>query len=189
VSQGKLDEAEPLLRDALRVLRASDAADVPFAEMHLGRLLTARGMYEEAERILRGVNEQWKASGTAASMYETSIHLADCLVRAARAREALDALAQDFGAGPEEARIFDAARATVAARALADLGEFDEARATVCAGMEAAREQGLTFDTARLLLVGGRIGPPYDACLGTAEPVEEAYRLLDRLGVVSDSAV
>ncbi len=43
VSQGRLDEAEPLLRNAVRVLRASDDAGVPFVEMHLGRLFDGPG--------------------------------------------------------------------------------------------------------------------------------------------------
>jgi predicted negative regulator of RcsB-dependent stress response len=189
VSQGRLDDAEPLLRDAIRVLRSSDDGGLPFVEMHLGRLLTARGDYDEAERVLRGVNEQWRASGSAASIYETSIHLADCLVRAGRPDEALGLLSQDYGAAPEETTIFDAARAAVAAKALVELGEVDTARTRICAGIEAARERDLTFDTARLLLVAARMGPPFDACLGTSEPAEEAFRILDRLGVVSVSAI
>ncbi len=84
--------------------------------------------------------------------------------------------------------MFDASRAAVAARALVELGELDEARERICAGLHTARERELTFDTARLLLVAARIGPPFDGCLETTEPAEEAYRLLDRLGVVSDSA-
>ena len=135
VSQGRLDEADPLLRHALRVLRASDDAAVPFVEMHLGRLLTARGEYEDAERLLIGVNARWSAMGIAAAVYETSIHLADCLLQAGRAGEALDVLAQDYGAGPEETRKLVASRATVAARAHLDLGEIGEARERICSGL------------------------------------------------------
>ncbi len=189
VSQGRLDEAEPLLRDAVRVLRSSDDGGLPFVEMHLGRLLTARGEYDEAERLLLGANEQWKASGSAASIYETSIHLADCLVRAGRPQEALGLLSRDHGAAPEETAIFDAASAVVSAKALAEVGLVVQARARICTGMDAARKRDLTFDTARLLLVAARIGPPFADCLGTPDPAEDAYRLLDRLGVVNESAV
>ena len=184
VNQGRLDEAEPLLRDAVRVLRASEYGGVPFAEMHLGRLLAARGEFDEAERLLRAAAEQWRASGIAASSHETAIHLADCLIRSGHPEDGLDTLAEDFGAKPEEIAIFEAARAAVLASAHLDLGRVDEALEMVCHGVGIARERALMFDLARLLLLADRIGPPFDERLGTTEPAEEAYFLLDRLGVV-----
>jgi tetratricopeptide (TPR) repeat protein len=161
VNQGRLDEAEPLLRDAIRVLRASDYGAEPFVEMHLGRLLTARGELAEAERLLRRGLEQWRTTGRAASAHETTIHLAACLVRSGRPDEALALLSESTGADPDDIAIFEAATCLVTANAL---------------------------DLARLLLVADRIGPPFDPRLGTIEPAEEAYQLLDRLGVISTVA-
>ncbi len=189
VNQGRLDEAEPLLRDAVRVLRASDYGAAPFVEMHLGRLLTARGEFDSAEQLLRSGVDQWRASGRAASAYEMSIYLADCLVRSGRPREGLEALAHATGAEPGEVAIFEAVRAAVSARALMDLGFLDEAADTISGGVVVARERLLTFDLARLLLLADQIGPPFDRRLGTTEPAEEAYHLLDRLGVVSTGVV
>ena len=185
VNQGHLDEAEPLLRDAVRVLRASDYGAAPFVEMHLGRLLTARGEFDEAERLLRAGVEQWQASGRAASAYETSINLADCLVRSGRPQEGLEVLAHATGAEPEEVAIFEAARAAVSASALIELGFVNEAVEAIAEGVVLARGRALTFDLSRLLLLADQIGPPFDERLGTTKPAEEAHRLLDRLGVVS----
>ena len=185
VNQGRLDEAEPLLRNAVRVLRASDYGAAPFVEMHLGRLLTAQGGFEAAESLLRGGVEQWRASGRAASVYETSIYLADCLVRSGRPEEGLEVIAHATGAEPEEVAIFEAARAAVSASALIELGFVDEAVSTICDGVELARERSLTFDLARLLMLADQIGPPFDERLGTTKPAEEAHHLLDRLGVVN----
>ncbi|MGA9278900.1 adenylate/guanylate cyclase domain-containing protein [Ilumatobacter sp.] len=188
VNQGRLDEAEPLLRDAARVVRASDYGAAPFVEMHLGRLLTAQGDFGEAERLLRAGVEQWRASGRAASAYEMSVYLADCLVRSGRPHEGLDILERATGADAGEIAIFQAAAALVEATAFIELERVDEATAAICRGVRAARERSLTFDLARLLLLAGDIGPPFDRCLGTPEPAEEARRLLDRLGVLHPDA-
>ncbi len=150
--------------------------------MHLGRLLMARGEYEDAERILLGVNERWRAIGSAASVHETSIHLADCLVRAGRAGEALDVLAQDHGAGPEETAMFDASSAAVTARALVELGRIDEARATLCRGFETARERSLTFDTARLLL--SPLGSAHPSTSASERPSRPRRRIAYSTGSV-----
>ena len=185
VNQGRLDEAEPLLRNAVRVLRASDYGAAPFVEMHLARLLTAQGGFDAAESLLRSGVDQWRARGRAASVYETSIYLADCLVRSGRAQEGLEVIAHATGAEPEEVAIFEAARAAVSASALIELGFVDEAIATICDGVELARERMLTFDLARLLMLADQIGPPFNERLGTTKPAEEAHHLLDRLGVVN----
>jgi class 3 adenylate cyclase/tetratricopeptide (TPR) repeat protein len=185
VNQGRLDEAEPVLRNALRVLRASNYGAAPFVEMHLGRLLVARGEFDDAERLLRSGVEQWQARGRAASAHEMSIYLAECLVRSGRPQDGLDVITQVAGAEPDEVAIFEAARALVTATALIELGRVDEAIETICRGVDVARERQLMFDLARLLILAGRIGPPFDQRLGTTEPAEEGYHLLDRLGVVS----
>jgi class 3 adenylate cyclase/tetratricopeptide (TPR) repeat protein len=189
VNQGRLDEAEPVLRRAVRVLRASDSAETPFAEMHLARLLTARGDVDVAEELLRAVVEQCRTIGGASSAYEATIHLADCLIRAGRPQDALTELRRPHGALPAEIEIFRAAAALTEATALVDLGLTHEAVDVVSQGVEVARERWLTFDLGRLLLLAARIGPPFDPRLATTQPAQEARQLLDRLGVVSAEPV
>jgi class 3 adenylate cyclase/tetratricopeptide (TPR) repeat protein len=184
LNQGRLDEAESLLRDSLRVLRSSNNSETPFVEMQLGRLLTARGELSEAERLLRAGVDLWKASGDAWWAYEMSLHLADCLVRSGRSHEALAVLDDIAGMDPAEVAVYQATKEAVLASALVELGRGDEAAEAICRGVEVARRRSLTFDLSRLLLLADRIGPPFDPRLGTEEPVEEANHLLDRLGVL-----
>jgi tetratricopeptide (TPR) repeat protein len=185
LNQGRLDEAEPILRRAVRVLRASDEAGTPFAEMHLARLFTARREFDDAEQLLRAVSERYRSVGSAASMYEATIHLADCLVRSDRAQEAYGELTKRHDARPAEIAIFEGAACLVEGAALVALGRNDEALRTLQRGIEASRAQGLTFDLSRLLLLAAQIAPSVDAGFPTAESVEEAHQLLDRLGVVN----
>ena len=70
------------------------------------------------------------------------------------------------------------------ARAYMALDSVAEARETVAVGAEHARRMALELDLARLLLLAAELGGEIDPRLGTTEPVEEANRLLDRLGVV-----
>ena len=81
VNQGRLDEAEPLLREAQRVLRASGAEDAKFAEIQLGRLLMDRGDLEGAERSLTHAQIDAAAIGLHDSALEAAVHLADCHLR------------------------------------------------------------------------------------------------------------
>jgi tetratricopeptide (TPR) repeat protein len=186
VNQGRLDEAESVLRGALRVMLASGFDMVNFARMQLGRLLMARGEFAEAEEQLRAGFDQWSAArSTVWQANEVSIYLADCLVRSGRPLQGLEALERLSGADQDEVEIFGAAIAAVAARALIDLGRLDEARATISRGVGAARIHGLDFDLSRLLLLADRVGPPFDPGLEKTEPAEEAHHLLHRLGVVS----
>ncbi len=185
LNQGRLDEAEPLLHDAIRVLRSSQNSETPFVEMQIGRLLVARGEWTEAERVLRAGVDFWKATRDAWWAYEMSLHLADCLVRSDRPHEALAVIDDVEGADPAEVGIYQAAKEAVLAGALIELGRADEAVEAICRGVAEARQRSLSFDLSRLLLLADRIGPPFDPRLGTTEPAEEAHRLLDRLGVIT----
>jgi tetratricopeptide (TPR) repeat protein len=186
VNQGRLDEAEPVLRDAARVLRSSGyVSGAAFAEMHLGRLLAFRGDLGAAQRMLRSRMDELTSMGRTASAYETSLHLADCLTRSGDPQQALALIARTAAQTSEDVSIFDSLRAAASARALIELGLVDEAIMTIAVGVEHARARGLEFDLARLLLLAGRLGPPFDPRLGTTEPSEEAHYLLDRLGVIT----
>jgi tetratricopeptide (TPR) repeat protein len=184
VNQGRLDEAEPILRDALRVLRSCNSEWVHFVETHLGRLLAVRGDLTEAEGLL---SEAGPASETVDVSWacERALHLADYLVRAGRPVDALDVLDDITRFEPDEVAVYRAATDATTASALLALGRNEEAVEAICHGVEEARSRSLTFDLSRLLLIADRIGPPFDVRLGTTQPAEEAYHLLDRLGVVT----
>jgi hypothetical protein len=134
---------------------------------------------------LRALMDESRAMGSSATVYETALHLAQCVISAGRPQHGLEIIGRAAGETTEDVTIFDASRAVVAAKALIDLGFIEEAVETIAAGAELARVRHLEFELARLLLLAGRIGPPFDSRLGTTEPAEEAHHLLDRLGVVS----
>ena len=177
VNQGRLDEAEPLLVEARRNLRASGHAwGAAWADLHLGRLLVQRGDLEQAERILAGCVAENRAMGSGESVYEASIHLGHCLVAAGRPAQALDAI---DAARVGEPSLFDASAARVRALAHLALDEPEAAAVEVRAGVAFARERGLTFDLAGLLQVAATLG------VTDVGDADEAQQLLDQLGVAS----
>ncbi len=185
VNQGRLDEAEPLLREASRVLRASGHQwGAAFAEMHLGRLHAQAGDVDRAITVLTGVRDRFDAMGRGASAYETSLQLADCLTRAGRPGDALAELARSLDATSDDVSIFDAARARVTAAALVSLGRLDEAGDVLVTGIAVARARALDYDLSLLLAASAAMLFPVPT--GRDEPApDESARLLDRLGVVA----
>ena len=63
VSQRRFAEAEPILRDASRVLRAHHLVDAIFADMQIARLASARGDLEGAEAEFRDIRVRGAAPG------------------------------------------------------------------------------------------------------------------------------
>ena len=71
--QGRMDEAEPLLRDALRVARASQSGPLlGEVTLRLGRLLSRTGRFEEAHAVLAEAREQYELDADA--------RIAECFV-------------------------------------------------------------------------------------------------------------
>ncbi|HSJ92222.1 MAG TPA: adenylate/guanylate cyclase domain-containing protein, partial [Ilumatobacter sp.] len=185
VNQGRLAEAEPLLRDAARVLRVSKHLwGATFAEMHLGRLLVARGALEPAERLLRACVDDNARMGSSASAYESALHLGGCLVAAGRPAEALELIERTRRASADDVSIFEAAHSLVEASALLAMGRVDAAVARIVDGVAVARQRTLEFDLSRLLALAARSVPIDPELLGTDDPLGEARRLARRLGVI-----
>jgi class 3 adenylate cyclase/tetratricopeptide (TPR) repeat protein len=185
INQGCLEQADLLLRHAVRVMHASDYSGAPFAEMHLGRLLTMRGDFVGAEALLRTVVHKFATSGRSASAYEASMYLAECLIRAGRPSEGLNVLGHPTNVDPAEITLFEAASSAVEARGLLGLGRRNEAIERICAGVAAARQRSLSFDLVVLLSLAQQAGPPFDRRIGTTEPADEANRLASQLGCIS----
>ena len=163
VNQGRLDEAEPILRDARRVLRASGFRNgAAFVEMHLGRLLMQRSELAGAESLLRAACEEYRALRQGGAVYEASLHLAECVCRSGRAADALEILRDIVGSTRDDVSIFDAALARIVAVALLALDRPSEAAASSSGGSPSLA--AATWSTSWRLLLG--------LVEGVSEPVE-----------------
>jgi tetratricopeptide (TPR) repeat protein len=155
VSMGAFDEAEPLLRDAIRVFRASrDLTSVIFPEIQLGRLMLERGDTERALEQLAPARDEASALGQYGHLTEASIHLASALAALGRpdsAFETLDRALVELGTVDP---VFEPTWARATAQALAASGRIEEARNEIERGVASAREQGLVYEEGLLLLAG-----------------------------------
>ena len=102
--------------------------------MQIGRVLIGRKEFDEAERTLTALMDESRAMGSSATVYETALHLAQCVIGAGRPRHGLEIIEHAASETTEDVTIFDASRAVVAAKALIDLGCIDEATDTIASG-------------------------------------------------------
>ena len=183
VKQRRFDDAEPVLKDVLRVMRASGYSEgVALVEVQLAEILIARGELAAAETMLARVVEHFSQSGQAMCMLEASIVRASGRVRAGDAATALELLERATTAAAADAAVMGPALAWARASALIAQRRFDEADQEVVAGLAAARQQNLPYEEAMLLLLKGDVavqlgGDVDEAALDVAEGT------LERLGV------
>lgn len=165
---GHLGEAEPFLREAVRVLRSIGYVDgAAYAEIQLGRLLVETDRLDEAERLLTRTIAEFEALGQLSSVLEAMVADAERLIRLGRADEALARLAKGEARAGTEADLIGPRLAYVRGMALAQLGRFAELEPVIAAGVDTAREQGLAFDEALLVIFqadhAAQIGVEVDA--------------------------
>jgi class 3 adenylate cyclase/tetratricopeptide (TPR) repeat protein len=184
VKQGRLDAAEPVLLDAIRVLRAAHFVEgVNRGEIQYARILIERGDFPAAEAMLARVQQEFAEAGQHVAALEAAAVRALGRFRAGAAQEGLDLLDAARAAAGADAELLMAAVACERGRILAALARFDEARREVDAGLEAARGQGLPYEEALLLRVRGSIARDLGHDANPADE-EAAQRILSGLGVV-----
>ncbi|MBY5162973.1 adenylate/guanylate cyclase domain-containing protein [Salsipaludibacter albus] len=182
VSQGRTEEAEPVLAESQRVLQAAGDRDGAInAELQMARLLLRRGDTDRAREMLAEVRAQANELGQLQFAYEAVLYLAECLVREGDADDALDLVHRATERAGERAAMFRPQRARVVARALVVLGRLDEAGDELADGLAAAREVGLAYEEALLRVARLDLASTGDE----ADPEEQAAvtALLDGLGV------
>jgi tetratricopeptide (TPR) repeat protein/class 3 adenylate cyclase len=158
INLGQLDEAESLLEDSVRVLRAAGGAPfVAHGDMQRARIHLGRGEYEEAASLAWSASERLAALGAAASALEAALVRADAVIREGRAEEALAVIDEAEQAARHEALSLLSRTCLQRSRALLSLGRFREAEELVETGLIAAREQELPYDEALLLRVASRV--------------------------------
>jgi class 3 adenylate cyclase/tetratricopeptide (TPR) repeat protein len=183
VNQQRLDEAEPMLRSACRVLRAAGFVDgATFGEVQLGRLLTGRGDPDAAEALLRPAYEELVELKQMHSALHAAAHLADCLIALKRPDDALALLDEVEAHVDSESSVFAPQASAARIRALLAIGATTDAEAAWRAGMATTGARTQRYDFALLLVLGGevarRLGRDPDP-----ELVAEGRAILAGLGV------
>ena len=184
VSQGRFAEAEPLLAETIRVLRAhANVGPALFCEIQIGRLMLGTGGLDEAVATLARTRDEAAAIGIRGLALEAGIHLAAALTRQGdheRALEILDAEAERAG---DLVVALGGALACARAETLLAIGRPDEAAAVVTSGLGLSTDDDASYDRARLLVLAGRLGRGRGET--AAEALQEAGSLLQRLGVIA----
>jgi len=183
VKRGELDEALPLLRDTVRVLRASGFHEgAAYAEIQLGRLHVMQRDHARADELMARVAQELTDLGQAVSALEAVCVRAHALVGLGRPEDALSSLHAAAEAAGKSARAFAPQIAEARAAALVELGRTTEAREAIAGGLEAARKHSLPYEEA--LLLQARINIDRDSGQSVdAADVETAARIMKGLGV------
>jgi class 3 adenylate cyclase/tetratricopeptide (TPR) repeat protein len=185
--QGRLVEAEPLLRDALQVWRAAQAPSfVAFGKSQLGRLAARSGRFGEALELLRSARDDYVRDGEHAEVLETDARIAECLVLQgafAEARAAADdalVRASSNSAVLPQIPLLQRVRGL----ALANLGDVEAAVGALEASLSGAHERRARHEEAWTLhaLVTLRRTIELDAFDETVE--ERQAALFEQLGII-----
>jgi class 3 adenylate cyclase/tetratricopeptide (TPR) repeat protein len=184
VKRGQLAEAEPVLRDAIRVLRASGFNDgAACSELQLARVLVARDAFDEANAMLERIHAEFIALGQSANALEAALIGALARVRQGQADLALDLLDRAESAAGDSGALLVPQVAEVRVRALAATGRHAAVAAEIEKGLAAARRLGLRYEEAILLVA--RIDIARETG-GEADPADlaESARILKGLGAL-----
>jgi tetratricopeptide (TPR) repeat protein len=187
INQNRLEEAEPLITESVRVLKASNHQALTFAETELARLLIRQGEFDEAEALLDGIEQRSQELGETMSLLIVALQRADVSMRRGDASEAMNYLAQ-IDQNATAMAMLGPSVALVRARALAVLGRFEEAMSAVDAGLEQARSQGLLYDEAVLLAARNEITSASGSA-PTPDDEREAGRLFGELDIRREPAL
>jgi class 3 adenylate cyclase/tetratricopeptide (TPR) repeat protein len=184
--QGRLEEAEPLFRQALVVGRAAGTG--PHIANNLadyGRLCARAGRFDEARTMLAEAKEAYGQAGERGEVLLTDAKLAECMMLEGRSEEAL-ALASS---ALDRVRTLETVYAVVPALvrvqgcALAQLGRFDEARRALEESLDSARGNGVPYEVGLTLDALTRLGPP--VCDRPDELARERDEIFAKLHVVA----
>ena len=183
VSMGRLDEADEVLTDAIRVLRVAAVDEyAAYGELHRSRLLVARGDDAEALELIESVERESNELGDTATALEASFVRAEALTRLGRASDATEVLSAFRAKPPEDVAVRPRIHLEQA-RAYLVLGEPGEAKTEVLAGLAMAREYELAYEESRLLHLEAEIDTALGDAAGSARATAEARAIEARLGI------
>jgi len=186
LDQGRLGEAEPLMKESLRIARASGSGSwIAMVAHFYGTLLARLGRFEEARHLLGEAHEEFERAGERSDVLVTEARTAEALVLQGAAQEALDLARSTLERAGSYEGIFVLVPTLqrVSGLALMQLGRPAEARAALTESMGGARLDGADYEVALALdaLVAlGRLD-------GRSPEAVERDAIFGRLGVVATS--
>lgn len=185
--QGRLREAEPLLRDALHVWRAASAPSfIAFGKSQLGRLAARSGRFEEALALLGSARDDYVRDGEHAEVLETDARLAECLVLQEEFSAALAAVDDALARASTNAGVLTQIPLLQRVRglALAGMGDVAGGLSALEASLSGAHERRAQHEVAwtlhALIAVRRAAGMPSDEAA-----LAEQTALFDQLGIAS----
>jgi tetratricopeptide (TPR) repeat protein len=184
--QGRYEEAEPQLNEALRVCRAADyRSGTAFARSLLGRIASQTGRGAEAHEHFDAARREYADAGLEGDAHEVDTHRAECFVLEGRPDEALALIetATRTASGDDEVLPGLARLERVRGYAHLQLGDREAALAAFTASLEAGRAREADYEVALSLLAVGRLARMNDEP-ERAETLEaESATMLEPLGV------
>ena len=186
LDQGRLAEAEPLMKESLRIARASKSGS-RIAEMarYNGTLLARGGRFDEARLLLAEAREEFERSGERGEVLVTEARIAESLVFEGAAGEALALVARTLARAETFEGIFVLVPTLerIRGQALMQLGRLEEARVALGESIRRGRLDDADFEVAlaldSLAALGRLEGKP------TRAVERERDEIFGRLGVVA----
>ena len=183
VSLGRLDEADEVLSDAIRVLRAAGVDEwASYGELHKGRLLLARGDLQQASDLLESVERESEAAGDNETVVDAMLVHAEALTRLGEPARAAELVSIARKGGADDVALQPRIRKEQA-RVHYALGEFEAAQTEVETGLALAREYELAHEESRLLWLAADIAQALGQEDKAAEATESAIRIETELGI------
>jgi tetratricopeptide (TPR) repeat protein len=182
--QGHVEEAEVLLRDALRVVRASESGSrIGGVTMRLGRLLSRSGRFEEAHALLGEARDEYRRSGFG-ELGVSDAWIAECLMLQGEPDAALALWTEALETARSLEGAFDvmALLQRVRGCALLQLGRLEEAQAALVSAVDEARNKNARYELALALDALAALARATGAESGELEQERDA--ILERLGAV-----
>ena len=182
--QGRLDEAEALVRESLRTHRAAEyPMGIAYSIQHLGRIMARGGRTAEARDLLTEALDLWVEIGSAASTTETEAKLAEAMLLEGNHAGALAVLGPAVERGRQLAVVpwLRALLQRLLGSALVQAGDREAGIAVLHEAVSLSRASGSQFELAMGLDALARLHP------GTPEAASgrhEADEVFHRLGVI-----
>jgi class 3 adenylate cyclase/tetratricopeptide (TPR) repeat protein len=186
VNQRRFDEAQALLQEARRAMRAAEFDEgVAIIDIQLARIAIERGQPAQAEASMAATAAEFARLQKHAFALEATIVLAEALLARSRASDALVLIERAALAAGQDAQLARPKTARVRARALAALGRTMDVDEELAAGLDVARRHGLRYDEALLLATRAELAGSANG-ISKAEETEDALsalQIFESLGV------